>query len=114
MPCGHPGPPLRTTAWARAGRDGRMAVLIEQQDGRCGRRFRRWTIGRLEVDIPRTCVTVVDVSASLLLGQQILQLAAVTDPDFLPQLVEHLPNGKRLLGRPGDGDFDRDRAKMVG
>jgi hypothetical protein len=35
-PAGHPGPPLRATAWARAGRDGRMAVLIEQQDGRFG------------------------------------------------------------------------------
>jgi hypothetical protein len=37
MPCGHPGLPLRATAWERAGRDGRMAVLIEQQDGCCGR-----------------------------------------------------------------------------
>src|ERR1700735_5660889 len=34
MPCGHPGPPLRATAWGSAGRDGRMSVLIEQQDGR--------------------------------------------------------------------------------
>src|SRR5689334_10731855 len=105
MPCGHPGPPLRATSWARAGRDGRMAVLIEQQDGRCGRWFRRWTIRRLEVDSPTTRVTVVDVSASPLLGQQILQLAAVTDPDFLSQLVEYFPNGERLLGGPGDGDF---------
>jgi hypothetical protein len=71
-----------------------MAVLIEQQDGRCGRRFGRWTIGRLEVDIPRTCVTVVDVGASLLRGQQILQLAAVADPDFFARFVEHLPNGE--------------------
>ena len=70
MPCGHPGLPLRATGWVRAGRDGRMAVLIEQQYGRCGRWFRRWTIGRLEVDSPTTRVTVVDVSASLLLGQQ--------------------------------------------
>src|SRR5271166_2891971 len=44
MPYAHPGPPLRATAWASAGRDGRMAVLIEQQDGRCDRWFRRWTI----------------------------------------------------------------------
>jgi hypothetical protein len=65
-----------------------MAVLIEQQDGRCGRWFGRWTIRRLEVDGPRTRVTVVDVRASLLLGEQILQLAAVTDPDFLPQLAD--------------------------
>src|SRR5271155_6149098 len=101
MPCGHPGPLLRATAWARAGRDGRMAVLIEQQDDCCGRWFRRWTIRRSEVDSPRTRVTVVDACASLLLGQQILQLAAVTGPDFLAHLVEDLPNGKRLLGRPG-------------
>jgi hypothetical protein len=39
--------------------------------------------GWLEVDSPRTRVTVVDACASLLLGQQILQLAAVTGPDFL-------------------------------
>src|SRR3984957_18158655 len=77
MPFGHPGLPLRATAWVRAGRDDRMAVLIEQQDGRCGRWFRRGTIRRLEVDIPRTRVTVVDVSASLLLGQQILQTQVV-------------------------------------
>ncbi len=31
-----------------------MDTLIEQQDGRCGRWFRRGTIRRLEVDIPRT------------------------------------------------------------
>ena len=86
-----------------------MAVLIEQQDGRCDRWFRRWTIGRLEVDIPRSRVTVIEVWASLLLGQQILQLAAVTGPDFLAQLVEDFPNGERLFGRPGDRDFDRDR-----
>ena len=91
-----------------------MAVLIEQQDGRCGRLFRRWTIGWLEVDSPRTRVTVVDACASLLLGQQILQLAAVTGPDFLAQFVEHLVDGKRLLGCPGDGDFDHNRAQMVG
>src|ERR1700732_4203046 len=69
---------------------------------------------RLEVDIPRTRVTVVDACASLLLGRQILQLATVTGPDFRAQLVEHLPNGERLLGRPGDGNFDRDRTQMVG
>ena len=92
MPCGHPGLPLRATAWGRAGRDGRMAVLIEQQDGRCDRWFRRWTIGRLEVDIPRSRVTVIEVWASLLLGQQILQLAAVTGPDFLAQRI---PIGSR-------------------
>src|SRR5271156_4935678 len=109
MPCGHPGLPLRATAWGRAGRDGRMAVLIEQQDGRCDRWFRRWTIRRLEVDIPRSRITVVEVWAWLFLGQQILQLPAVTGPDFLAQFVEDFPNGKRLLGRPGDGDFDRDR-----
>ena len=80
MPCGHPGLPLRATAWGCAGRDGRMAVLIEQQDGRCDRWFRRWTIGRLEVDIPRSRVTVIEVWASLLLGQQILQLAAQPGP----------------------------------
>ena len=80
-----------------------MAVLIEQQDGRCDRWFRRWTIGRLEVDIPRSRVTVIEVWASLLLGQQILQLAAVTGPDFLAQLVEDFPNGERLFGRQVTG-----------
>jgi hypothetical protein len=84
-----------------------MAVFIEQQDGHFGRWFRRWTIGRLEVDSARTRVTVVDVCASsLLLGHQLLQLAAVADPDFLAQFVEYLPNSERL--------FDRDRTQMVG
>jgi hypothetical protein len=92
-----------------------MAVFIEQQDGHFGRWFRRWTIGRLEVDSARTRVTVVDVCASsLLLGHQLLQLAAVADPDFLAQFVEYLPNSERLFGRPGDGNFDRDRTQMVG
>ncbi len=91
-----------------------MAVLIEQQDGRCGQWFRRWTIRRLEVDSPRTRVTVVGVGASLLLGHQLLHLAAVADPDFLAQLVEQLPNDERLLGCPGGGTLDRDRTQMVG
>ena len=51
--CGHPGPPLRATAWASAGRDDRMAVLIEQQDGcwcfacrrPAGRGLRLWWAG---------------------------------------------------------------------
>jgi hypothetical protein len=73
-----------------------MAVLIEQQDGCCDRWFRRWTIGRLEVDIPRSRVTVIEVWAWLLLGQQILQLAAVTGPDFLAQLVEDFPDDRGL------------------
>jgi len=58
-----------------------MVDLIEQQDRRCGQWFRRWTIRRLEVDSSGTRVTFVDACASLLLGQQILQLAAVTGPD---------------------------------
>ena len=127
--CSQPSRTLRAAysdalraSWTAAARDGVGARrsgrqdgrLDRTQDGRCGRWFRRWTIRRLEVDSPTTRVPVVDVSASLLLGQQILQLAAVTDPDFFPQLVEHLPNGKRLLGRPGDGDFNRDRTQMIG
>jgi hypothetical protein len=45
MPCGHPGLPLRATAWAGAGRDGRMAL----------------TIRRLQVDIlRRTRRTIID------------------------------------------------------
>jgi hypothetical protein len=28
-------------------------------------------------------------------------------------LVEYFPNGERLLGGPGDGDFDRDRTQML-
>src|ERR1700722_9151989 len=112
MPFGHPGLPLRATAWVRAGRDGRMAVLIEQQDGRCGRWFRRWTIRRLEVDIPRTRVT--DVGAWLFLGHQPLYLAVMADPNFLAHFAEQLPNGERLLGCPGGGNFDRDRTQMVG
>ena len=78
-----------------------MAVLIEQQDGRCDRWFRRWTIGRLEVDIPRSRVTVIEVWASLLLGQQILQLAAVTGPDFLAQRIlsaQGSPRPRRCAG----------------
>jgi hypothetical protein len=49
---GHPGPPLRATAWACAcvGRDGRAAVLTVQQDHLCGRWARRWTIRRAEVN----------------------------------------------------------------
>src|SRR5271166_2287662 len=69
--------------------------------------------GRLEVDTTRTRVIVVRVWVWLLLGKQILQLAAVTGPDFLAQFVEHLVNRERLLGRPGDGNFDRDRVQMV-
>src|ERR1700675_4385966 len=71
-------------------------------------------IRRLEVDSPRTRVTVVDGCASALLGQQILPLAAITDPDLLAQFVKHFPNSERLLGCPGDGDFDRNRTQMVG
>ena len=82
-----------------------MAVLIEQQDGRCDRWFRRWTIGRLEVDIPRSRVTVIEVWASLLLGQQILQLAAVTGPDFLAQR-----DPKRRAPDRRQGQIPRDRA----
>src|ERR1700720_256440 len=76
--------------------------------------FGRWAVRRLEVDGPRTRVTVVDVWASPLLGQQILQLEAVTGPDFLAHFVEQLPNGERLLCGPGGGNLDRDRTQMVG
>src|SRR5271154_3070064 len=127
--CSQPSRTLRAAyvdalraSWTAAARDGVGARRSGRQDGRLDRTT-GWSlrsvvqaldVRRLEVDSPTTRVTVVDVSASLLLGQQILQLAAVTDPDFLPQLVEHLPNGKRLLGRPGDGDFNRDRTQMIG
>jgi hypothetical protein len=59
MPYGHPGPLLRATAWASAGRDGRMVVVIEQQNGGCDRWFSVGRRGRLEVDIARPGVTAV-------------------------------------------------------
>src|ERR1700679_3842682 len=68
----------------------------------------------LEVVSKRTRVTVCHVRVWLLLGQQILQLEPVVGPDFLAQFVEYFPNGERLLGRPGDGDFDSDWTAMTG
>ena len=47
MPYGHPRPLLRATAWASAGRDGKMAVLIEQQDWRSVVHLRRGQGARL-------------------------------------------------------------------
>src|SRR5271168_2458706 len=70
--------------------------------------------GWLEVGMTSTRVIIVHVRVWLLLGKQVLQLAAITSPDFLAQFVEHIPDGERLLGGPGDGDFDRDRTQMVG
>jgi hypothetical protein len=115
MPYGHPGPLLRATAWASAGRDGRMAVLIEQQDWRSVVHLRRGQGARLL--IAQKAVSFGPASSSgycCCSRHQLLHLAAVTDPDFLPQFVKHFPNGKRLLGRPGDGDFNRDRTQMIG
>jgi hypothetical protein len=54
---------------ARAGRDGRMAVLIEQQDGCCGQWLGRWMLRRLEVDRAGIRVTFVDVCTLPLFSQ---------------------------------------------
>src|SRR5271168_1575767 len=71
-------------------------------------------LGWLEVGMTSTRVIVIHVWIWLLLGKQVLQLAAITGPDFRAQFVEHLPNGERLLSGPGNGDFNRDRTQMVG
>jgi hypothetical protein len=59
-----------------------MAVLIEQQDGRCGPWFSCWTIRRLEVDSPRIRVTVVDDDVSASLHAQVRRvLTVLADPN---------------------------------
>ena len=93
-----------------------MAVLIEQQDDCWGlvcRRQRFAAVGDrrsegLAVSVGHVGVSVIDAEGRLLLLQQILQLAAIADPDLLPQVVEPVEHGESLLGGAGGGDLDGD------